>query len=281
MRTFKFSAAICAIAVCSNFISVRADDTPAQAAARAALEQKMQQLDTQPAATTAETPPILVTPSGATQEQPATPTPAENPATAPIQSATSSQPSLDTSNVPTAEIIQHSMMPLPEENQPAKISQAPAPPAITTPAPIETPAATTPPAEMQPAPATTPADADHQAEALQALQQKMSELDNQQAATPPPAATEIQPPPSPAVVATPPPEPVAPEIKTIVTPPQKKPDNVNYAGKELNLKPIEAPSLPISADKEARLQALLAKYKADQVSPEEYHTQRAEILAEP
>lgn len=56
---------------------------------------------------------------------------------------------------------------------------------------------------------------------------------------------------------------------------------MNYPGKELGLKPIEAPALPISADKQARLQALLAKYKADQITPEEYQKQRGEILAEP
>jgi hypothetical protein len=45
--------------------------------------------------------------------------------------------------------------------------------------------------------------------------------------------------------------------------------------------PIVAPSLPISMTKEQRLQALLARYKADQITPEEYHKQRATILAEP
>jgi hypothetical protein len=55
----------------------------------------------------------------------------------------------------------------------------------------------------------------------------------------------------------------------------------NYAGKDLGMKPIAAPALPIAASKEERLQALLVKYKADQISPEEYHQQRAAILAEP
>ena len=53
------------------------------------------------------------------------------------------------------------------------------------------------------------------------------------------------------------------------------------AGKDIGLQPIAAPALPIGASKEARLQALLAKYQADQISPEEYHKQRAEILAAP
>jgi len=33
--------------------------------------------------------------------------------------------------------------------------------------------------------------------------------------------------------------------------------------------------------KEAQLQALLARYKADLITPEQYHKQRAAILAQP
>lgn len=47
------------------------------------------------------------------------------------------------------------------------------------------------------------------------------------------------------------------------------------------VKPIEAPPLPISADKDQRLQELLKRYKADQLTPEQYQTERAKILAEP
>lgn len=63
--------------------------------------------------------------------------------------------------------------------------------------------------------------------------------------------------------------------------PQPVVENSYYPGKELGLKPISAPALPISASKAERLQALLEKYKADQITPEEYHQQRAAILAEP
>ncbi len=55
----------------------------------------------------------------------------------------------------------------------------------------------------------------------------------------------------------------------------------NNPGNDLGFKPILAPPLPISADKQARLDTLLGQYKADQISPEEYHKQRAAILAEP
>jgi hypothetical protein len=39
--------------------------------------------------------------------------------------------------------------------------------------------------------------------------------------------------------------------------------------------------MPVSADIEAQLQELNAKYMANQISPEEYHKRRAEILAKP
>ena len=69
--------------------------------------------------------------------------------------------------------------------------------------------------------------------------------------------------------------PVAP----VVSPPQSENAiNANYPGKELGFKPIEVPALPISADQQAQLSALDAQYFADQISPEEYHKKRAEIL---
>jgi hypothetical protein len=57
--------------------------------------------------------------------------------------------------------------------------------------------------------------------------------------------------------------------------------NAIYTGKELGLKPVDSPLLPVSANQQAQLQALLAKYKANQITPEEYHKQRAEILLQP
>jgi hypothetical protein len=64
--------------------------------------------------------------------------------------------------------------------------------------------------------------------------------------------------------------------------PQKVPmTDTNYIGGSLGMKPIPAPPLPISASKDDRLKELLQKYQADQITPEEYHQQRAAILAEP
>jgi hypothetical protein len=57
--------------------------------------------------------------------------------------------------------------------------------------------------------------------------------------------------------------------------------NAIYTGKELGLKPIESPLLPVTATQQAQLQALLEKYKTNKISPEEYYKQRAEVLAQP
>ena len=56
---------------------------------------------------------------------------------------------------------------------------------------------------------------------------------------------------------------------------------VQQPGTDLGMKPIAAPPLPINASKQDRLAALLQKYQADQITPDEYHSQRAAILAEP
>jgi uncharacterized protein YnzC (UPF0291/DUF896 family) len=44
---------------------------------------------------------------------------------------------------------------------------------------------------------------------------------------------------------------------------------------------MQPPPPTISADKQTRLTELLQKYKAEQLTPEEYHQQRVKILAEP
>jgi hypothetical protein len=46
-------------------------------------------------------------------------------------------------------------------------------------------------------------------------------------------------------------------------------------------KPLEAPPSPVSVEKQQKLDDLLRKYKADELTPEQYHEQRAKILAEP
>ncbi len=70
------------------------------------------------------------------------------------------------------------------------------------------------------------------------------------------------------VVATPPPAETAPATaKTEVA--------------DASTKPAPAASAPPTLSKAERLSLLLGQYKADQITPQEYHTQRAAIMAEP
>jgi nicotinate-nucleotide--dimethylbenzimidazole phosphoribosyltransferase len=45
--------------------------------------------------------------------------------------------------------------------------------------------------------------------------------------------------------------------------------------------PMAAPPVPFSNDKQQRLDQLLKQYQADQITPAQYHEQRAKIIAEP
>ncbi len=253
MQISKLFPVVCTVALYVSFSTVRAEDTPAQAAARAALMEGLNAPETQPAqpapAQPAQ-PPVVVTPSGATQAQPSQPT---NAVVVPPPAA---------------------------QTQPA----VPAPETNSMPA---TEAGQTIPAAS---------DAEAQARARAALEQKMSEL-NQQEWTTPAVAPAASPAPRPVAIqpATPEVKPAAPQTQPVAispvkpAPPAVKPEamppanqiNANFPGKELGLEPIQAPPLPISAAKEAQLQALLEQYKADQITSEQYQTGRAKILAEP
>jgi hypothetical protein len=98
------------------------------------------------------------------------------------------------------------------------------------------------------------------------MRQKMKDLETQ----PPAAAPAI----APAAAK------LAPKAKPEAKPLAEKPAEKNVKGAS-TLSQIPGPPLDISADKQARLAELLRKYRADQLSPEEYHQQRAKILAEP
>lgn len=231
MQISKLIPAVCAAAFCASFIAARAQDNPAQAAARAALMEKMNTLEAQPAQPAP--PPIVVTSSGAAQVQPSHPT----------------------------NVI---VVPPPA---------ARAQPAVPAPATNSMPGA-----EAVPTTPTT-SDAEAQAKAKAALEQKMSEMNQQNWATPAvaPAASAA---PQARPVGAGPVKSAPPAVKPeAMSPPN--PNNANYPGKDLGLKPIQAPPLPISAAKQAQLDGLLVRYKADQITPEQYQNERAKILAEP
>ena len=274
----KLLPAVCAAVFCASFISVRADDTPVQAAARAALEQKLNELDT----TQTQAPPVLVTPSGAVVVQPdksATNVTRTVPAKTVTSPTAPAKTTSATKAVPAASRTTPAAPVAPEpKNPPAEVTPATPPPAETKPAPMMTPveptAAATITSETNAAPAasgTTPAAP------VATMPTEVTP------ATPPPTETKPAPPaitPAAGTVLQSPVRPATIKVKPGVMSATNQ-INAIYTGKELGLKPIESPLLPISAAQQAQLQALLAKYKADQITPEEYHNQRAEILAQP
>lgn len=73
----------------------------------------------------------------------------------------------------------------------------------------------------------------------------------------------------------------SPKEKAAVVPPLVMVTVTNMAGNGPGRMQIVAPALPIGAAKAERLKALLTKYQTDQITPSEYHQQRAAILAEP
>jgi hypothetical protein len=121
-------------------------------------------------------------------------------------------------------------------------------------------------------------DSDKIAKAREAVRQKMKELETQPPAEPPAVApAAAKPAPAAKPVSAKPKEPIVkPESKPVA----EKPAKQNVKGTAA-FPQIQGPPPSVSSDKEQRLQELLRKYKADQVTPEEYHQQRAKILAEP
>ena len=230
----KLLPAVCAAALFASFIPAQADDTPAQAAARAVLEQKLNELDQQPS----QAPSILVTQTNVTVIQ---------------------------SNKPAAKVTKAAATPKPVTKPAAPVPQAPAAvaavriPASVAPA-TAAPAVVTPvvvqpsqPAEVTP---TIPSPAETKSAA--------------EAAPVPVAAPVVV---APIVVSSNPVKPGVTSPTNVI--------NANVPTKELGLKAIEPPLVPVSAAQEAQLLNLLEKYKANQISPEEYHQRRAEILVQP
>ena len=301
----KLLPTVCAVGICASFISVRADDTPVQAAARAALEQKMSEIDTNQT----QPPPVVVTPAVAKKVPPSKPATKTVPAKA--TTPATKTPTTEPTPILVAPVAPKPQSP-PAATMPTVTAPATPPPTETKPTPTMTPAepaaAVTTTAETNAAPAaseTTPAAPVVPEPESQAAETMPSET---KPATPPPAETKPEAPaaemkpaptvemaqPAPVVIKPAPPaitpaagttlqSPVMPATMKVKPGVMSATNQINaiYTGKELGLKPIESPLLPVSATQQAQLQALLAKYKANQISPEEYHNQRAEILAQP
>jgi len=262
MQTSKISVVLCALMACAP-LSLRATDTPAQAAARAQVVEKLKELEAQDAATNPQAPAAVVVAPAVDKPAPApvvvapvAPAPNE-PALKPIhqtkaekaaaklkakQDADKAKADKQAAELQAQHNSDKAAADLKAQKQATKLAavQAEADQAAAKKQAAEK-------AKADKAAAKAKAKADKQAAELKARQNAAVAKASQTT----PAA------PKPAVV------PIA------------------DAGKDIGLKPVTAPALPIAADKASRLQALLAKYQADQISPEVYHKQRAAILAEP
>jgi hypothetical protein len=293
MRTSKFFPVLCAAIACAPLIVARADDNPAQAAARAALMEKMNDLDapmqnqtsspsagemqTATNAVEAQPAPIIVTTNGATVEQPAPAMTNSPPIAEPMPETVPAATNAEVTPVTAMTNSMPASEPAPETT-PAMTNTTEVPPvppmtnsepAVPVPPPVPTVAETNA-VEIQPAPTMTNSMA-----ALEPMPETIPAMTNA-VATNNAAATE-----SPSLR-------IQPDAVSMSQPKEKpvnvKPSEPAKASSPMQnpaFPPIQAPPLPISTSKEAQLQALDAKYKADQVSPEEYFKQREAILAEP
>ncbi len=242
MQSFRFLSVVFATSFVTGTFLAHADpDTAAQAAARAALQQQMNQTDTEEsvASTNIAAPPMAATPA-----PPAVTTPTP-------QFSTNIPMNVGT-NVPASDEMESAQMksqtnmaaltaPPPSMLNTNETEQYPVNPAMAPlpPPPLET--ASTPPAAALPTrPVAIPASgSDNQLPANAMAQQSPANA---------PSGLESA-------------------QKTTNSAP--------------NFENITAPPLPITPEKQAELQNLLSQYMANQITPGQYQVQRAKIMAEP
>lgn len=259
MQIPKISLFICTLAV-SGSLALHAQDNPAQAAARAALLEKMSELETAPAVSTPApaptapvVPPAAVAPA-AVEIAPAAPANAAPPvvevtpkgATTADDAMAEAEAKLkakkEAEAKQTAVLAEKKRADMAAKEQAAmkvdskKVEQARAK------------------AEKD-AKIKAKKEADAQQAAALAGQKRAAETAKKQ------AVLEAK-------------KRAANEKAHVVTP-------VNEPAKELGLGQVNAPALPLATTKQEKLASLLQLYKADQLSPEEYQSRRAAIIAEP
>jgi hypothetical protein len=128
------------------------------------------------------------------------------------------------------------------------------------------------------------------------MRQKMNQLEGQPQATPTASPESVEKareamrqqigstaPVTPAPTATKPtvaaaPKPAEPAPVAVPAKPPEAPRPV-AKGKALALAPLAGPASPLSANKQDQLAELLRRYKADEITPEQYHAERAKVLA--
>jgi hypothetical protein len=286
MQTPKLSLVICALALVST-LAVRAADNPAQAAARAALAAKLfevgSQTPTNPPAAEPKTvapkvvAPVVVAPAVAA-EPVLMPVSGEAKAKAKAKAkadkiAAETKAKADAEQAAADKKAKKEAAKLAAAQKTAEEAAAKA--SAKTVAPVSVKIEPSPVVKAQPAPKLmTAANGDNpaQAAARAALAQKLFETSQTKSGWEAPSQ-------KPAVKETKP--MVKAEKPKAVAPVKAEKPKSNFATPEPSLKPVEAPASPLPASKQQKLQELLAKYKADQITPAEYFSQRTMILNEP
>lgn len=234
-------------------VFLHAYDNDAQLRARQALEDKMKELDTQQSITSAPPPMATQKPSAtkAKRQKPAKVSKSTHPAT----KATEAQK-------PASQEIVVTPGEPPREVSPAQTAPS------TTPAmqqPATEPVVSAPVA-VESAPATTSSADTEEAEKLRAAMRE--KMQNQQT-----KSTEANPP---GQASQPWNQPYDSHQEQHVARTTQRPKQPAPS-----LPPMAAPPTGVSSAKQQKLDQLLQLYRADQITPQEYHEQRAKILAEP
>jgi hypothetical protein len=278
MLRFRFLEVFIAIGFACGALPVLAqNDTPAQAAARAALEQQMNQMDSEQSAssTNSVTPPPAAPapqpPPAAVVSQPppaaaiTAPTPQFStnvPVNAEMESATAPAGMSQTNEPATAQMQTQtnvaSMTVPPSVLNTNETEQYPVNPAIAPlPPPQSEPAPTQPAVMQQTHPVAVPATSEPGNQWPTAAQS------NPNAQQMPPSTDMNGAEPAPAMNGTAP--------------------NMNNDRQMTNsvpaFSPVTAPPLPISQQQQSELQNLLSQYMANQITPAQYQEQRAKIMA--
>jgi len=255
MQISKLMPLVCSTALCVSVNGiVQAEDNAAQAAARAALLEKMSDVNASPSSNVTK----VITPDN-------TPTTAPF---APVQPAAPVQPMVALPALAPVPVTPVKQIVIPPDNDAQYRARTALLEKITEPEPQ--------PAFLQ--------DNDSQAKARTALLDKLTEPE------PPPAFLKDsdaqakaraalveqlnQPEP---VVVTPAPAPVA-AAPTTPTPSPVAAASPTPASSPVVTTPALTPAQNVALTKEMRLKELLMKYQADEITPAEYHTKRAAIV---
>ena len=246
-------------------LTLRAD-TEAQNKAREALQQKLNELEVQPAKAAPKAAPVAK-PAPTKPDPPAAPAQPAPQATATesgfAPQVQSTAPTADSDAIAKArEAMRQKVQELqPDVTSPSAAAPAAAASSAAATAPVvAAPLSSSGDSRFSEVPNLPSANPDAVAKARDAMRQT-------DVAAPPVVNAAGKP--APIVVNQP-----APWTVSAPPPPAPKP-----TGKESKFPPIPAPDLPITADKNQKLADLLQKYNSDQITPEEYHSERAKILA--